>query len=431
VKSRLLALATWLLASGCATVPPEQAERDAIVIKAARACQLSHPGVHITGVDQYGRLEATYHASKEWAGFRVCFQAELKRLMGTTEFGAGRVVVPPSGPGPTTVPLELTGSVFLVRAMVDGTYPVTLLLDTGASLTIVRPQALAAARVEVSRMAPKILGIVVGGQTVSMPYVRLRSLSVGDATVESIDVAAYDATPHRRDVDGLLGGNFLNHFTVTIDRASRLLTLTRSGVVAGAPAAAASDRVWEAPVWTAGDEWRTQWRTPAGDGTFTRTVEGEEIVDDVPHWIVKSGRSRIYFVKSGLAWHFEKRDDETVLRRDPPVGYDWPVRVGKSWVHEYQLEEPAAGKSARVYRRCLAADEATTTVPAGTFLTLHVVCRDRADRIAYEHWYAAEPKSLVRERIALSGGDRWQELVSYRVTPAPVPALPATSSRTD
>jgi hypothetical protein len=84
-----------------------------------------------------------------------------------------------------------------------------------------------------------------------------------------------------------------------------------------------------------------------------------------------------------------------------------------------------------VYRRCLAVDEATITVPAGTFLTLHVVCRDRADRIAYEHWYAAEPKSLVRERIVQAGGDRWQELVSYQVTPAPAQALPATSSRTD
>ena len=235
VKSGLLALATWLLASGCATVPPEHAERDAVVIKAARACQLSHPAVHISGVDQYGRLEATSRSSNEWAGFRVCFQAELKRLMGAEDFAAGRPVVPPSGARPTTVPLELAGRVLLVRAMVEGTHPVTLLLDTGASLTIVRPQALAAARVEVSRTAPRILGTVVGGRTVAMPYVRLRSLSVGGATVESIDVAAYDATPHRRDVDGLLGGNFLNHFTVTIDRASRLLTLTPPGAVTPAP----------------------------------------------------------------------------------------------------------------------------------------------------------------------------------------------------
>ena len=236
MKSGRLVLATWLLASGCATtVPPEKAERDAVVIKAARACQLSHPGVHITGVDQYGRLETTVQSASEWAGFKVCYQAELRRLMAATDFAAGRLVVPSSPPTPTTVPLELAGSVFLVRAMVDGTHPVTLLVDTGASLTVVRPKALAAARVEISPTAPKILGTVVGGRTVSMPYVRLRSLSVGGATVESIDVAAYDATPGNREVDGLLGGNFLNHFTVTIDRASRLLTLTPPGVVTPMP----------------------------------------------------------------------------------------------------------------------------------------------------------------------------------------------------
>ena len=83
----------------------------------------------------------------------------------------------------------------------------------------------------------------------------------------------------------------------------------------------------------------------------------------------------------------------------------------------YQRQD-GDGRTSEFYRRCLAADETPLSVAAGTFLTLHLVCRDVDDRVVSEVWYAAEVKGAVRERIVSSQGDRIEELVSYTVRPA-------------
>ena len=68
-------------------------------------------------------------------------------------------------------------------------------------------------------------GNVVGGTRVSVPLVRARSVSVGNAAVEDLDVGVYDALPGRPDVDGLLGASFLHHFRFTVDRKNLRLIL--------------------------------------------------------------------------------------------------------------------------------------------------------------------------------------------------------------
>jgi hypothetical protein len=68
---------------------------------------------------------------------------------------------------------------------------------------------------------------IVGGQTVTAPAGprRLRSIRVGSLIVEDLDVGVYDAMPARQDVQGLLGGDFLRNFRVTVDRSGKLLIL--------------------------------------------------------------------------------------------------------------------------------------------------------------------------------------------------------------
>jgi len=68
-------------------------------------------------------------------------------------------------------------------------------------------------------------GSVVGGQRVAVPLVRARSVSVGSAAVEDIDVGVFDALPGRPEVDGLLGASFLAHFKFTVDRKNLQLVL--------------------------------------------------------------------------------------------------------------------------------------------------------------------------------------------------------------
>jgi hypothetical protein len=58
-----------------------------------------------------------------------------------------------------------------------------------------------------------------------VPYTRLRSLRLGSLTVEDIDVGVYDLLPGASAVDGILGGEVLGHFLLTIDRRRERLEL--------------------------------------------------------------------------------------------------------------------------------------------------------------------------------------------------------------
>lgn len=417
VRRVVLLTGWWLVAAGCASVSPEQAERDALILEAARACEGQARTVRIRGVDQYGQLRAEYQSSADWRIFTECYQNEIQQKLKARPLGTGRFVPPASSASRTSAPIQLAGGSALVGAAVNGA-PVTLLVDTGATLTILSPKATEKLGIAVRATAPKILTTVVGGGTFAMPYVRVSSLRVGEFTVEDIDVGVYDALPQAPAVDGLLGTNFLNHFKVTVDRDQRRLTLEASQGATAAPVEpieAASRRVWQAPTWTPGDEWSFRWEGPAGRGTFVRIVEGEEEIDGVAHYVVRSASRKLYLMKADLAIHLEKVGDEVVLRRTPPLAYAWPLQVGKTWESSYTREDPRAGRTRQAYRKCVAVGEETVAVPAGTFVTLHVVCRDRADRVIFESWYASEPKYWVRERSLQSSGLRTQDLVAYKL----------------
>jgi hypothetical protein len=66
---------------------------------------------------------------------------------------------------------------------------------------------------------------VTGGQTVTVPAGRLRSIRVDSLIVGDFDVAIYDALPARQDVQRLVGGDFLRNFRITVDRGAKRLIL--------------------------------------------------------------------------------------------------------------------------------------------------------------------------------------------------------------
>jgi len=424
MRTRLAALlALTLAANGCASAPPPQrTDREAAIRRALEPCERQYPTVRVIGIDDQNRLQAQVAPAHtaDFSKFQTCAQAAIKRQLDIRPFETGRIATTAR---PTTVPIRLAGTLSLVQVVVNGV-TATLLLDTGATLTVLNPAFARRASIEVPADAPKMTGVVVGGQRYAVPFVKVGSMTVGDVTVEGIDVGVFEGLGHLPGVDGLLGGNFLTHFKITIDRTGRRLTLEPSwpsspAATAAAPGMAATgDHEWQLPVWSAGDEWRMSWKTPTASGTSVLTVEGEETVDEVEHYVIRSGVRQIYYVKSTLGWHLEKVNGAVVLRRSPPIAHDWPLRVGKAWEIRYQRQD-GDGRNSEFYRRCVAADETPLSVAAGTFHTLHLVCRDVNDRIVSETWYAAEVKGVVRERTVSSLGDRIDELVSYTLKPAP------------
>jgi hypothetical protein len=113
------------------------------------------------------------------------------------------------------------GEAILVTARIAGAGPLTLMLDTGADRTIVAPQALG--RLGISLLnAPRaeirgVTGLGHGG------VIQVASLEVGGAKVGPLRIIAHDAA--LAQADGLLGRDFLEHFTVTIDARERVVTL--------------------------------------------------------------------------------------------------------------------------------------------------------------------------------------------------------------
>ena len=208
-----------LLAAGCA-LPPERTERERALRAAIDPCLKQYPSVRLSGIDDYGQVYARAPEHTDVEGFERCSREAIERahlgLIGTGKLAAAAA--------PATVAIKQAYSAFLVPVRINGISG-TLVLDTGASQTLIKPEYARRAGLEVAYGAPVVRGNVVGGTRVSVPLVRARSVSVGGAMVEDLDVGIYDALPGRPGVDGLLGASFLHHFKFTVDRKNLQLIL--------------------------------------------------------------------------------------------------------------------------------------------------------------------------------------------------------------
>ena len=120
------------------------------------------------------------------------------------------------------IPLVRNGSHYLVDARL-GSQPARLLIDTGASLTMLTPDTLQ--RTGSGARATGRTGLFnTANGRVSAPVYRLDALSVGDWRVSDLDVGVLELGDP--GIDGLLGMNFLRHFQFFIDQNEALLRLS-------------------------------------------------------------------------------------------------------------------------------------------------------------------------------------------------------------
>ncbi len=120
------------------------------------------------------------------------------------------------------VPLQRQGDHFLVAARLADGRSVRLLIDTGASMTILTPPILAGG--DYTDTGQRRVFSTANGR-VTAPVYRLDALSVGDWQVSEIEVGVLELadSPH---IDGLLGMNFLRHFQFFIDQNQAVLRLS-------------------------------------------------------------------------------------------------------------------------------------------------------------------------------------------------------------
>jgi predicted aspartyl protease len=119
------------------------------------------------------------------------------------------------------IPVTLSGGSILVPVTFNGTVSANLLLDTGASMTMI------SRRLASNLALPAIAsGLISGiGGTINAQIARVDSIKVGDAEVGGMAVSIHDL-PRFPRFEGLLGMDFLGRFHVSVDSSKQVLVLT-------------------------------------------------------------------------------------------------------------------------------------------------------------------------------------------------------------
>lgn len=179
---------------------------------------------------RYEDADGVIHYVDDISRIPPAYRDQVDVLETESNTGAVEPVIPESsadlaamGEGGVVTPVRISGNRVLVPVTVGyGTrsLPLTLLLDTGASSTLLDQEV--ARRLGV-RNTRSIQGRVADGRTIQAQRGVLDFLQVGPLTVEKLDTAFMDRRGREQGYDGLLGMDFLRHFEYRIDfRASTI-----------------------------------------------------------------------------------------------------------------------------------------------------------------------------------------------------------------
>ncbi len=156
-----------------------------------------------------------------------------------------RTVASPATPAPPATPsgpvaFDTVQGHILVRALLNQQEHVTLVLDTGASATSLTPDVARKLGLSPTAQTPTRTTAVVGGQRLEVPVVTLASLTVGAMRRDNLAIGILASFPNAPLIDGILGADFLQPFTMTFDYARSQLWLLPAG---SQPQAAAASPV--------------------------------------------------------------------------------------------------------------------------------------------------------------------------------------------
>lgn len=118
------------------------------------------------------------------------------------------------------VPIQMNGAAVIVPVVLNRAVQADMILDTGASFTVVSQQLAGRLGLKATRR----VSLVTANGVVGSPLAPLGSLKVGDAEATNLTVVIQDvaAVP---GLGGLLGLDFLSRYQISIDSRRQLLVL--------------------------------------------------------------------------------------------------------------------------------------------------------------------------------------------------------------
>jgi predicted aspartyl protease len=197
-----------------------------LALTAALGGLLAEPEVAVAQIFRWLDAEGAIHYSQGVDSVPERFRGSAviigyDRPASPAEPSPGSARVPPSGTGE----IKFTpGQPIMVTARINGAGSAQLMLDTGAVRTVINPAVLATLGVSYENAQRGTLKGVTGDAEVQA--VRVDSIEVSGARYGPLLVVSHDTGFGPGRGDGLLGRDFLDNFTVTIDNATGTLTLT-------------------------------------------------------------------------------------------------------------------------------------------------------------------------------------------------------------
>lgn len=144
----------------------------------------------------------------------------LRRLPQPPVSIASESAVPGGSQKAVVVPVHMTGTAVIVPVTLNRKIQTYMILDTGASLTVVSRQVAA----QLSLQAASHTSILTANGMIRVPLVPLKSLHVSDAAALDLMVAIHDFSPNP-NIGGLLGLDYLSRFHTSLDSRRNRLTL--------------------------------------------------------------------------------------------------------------------------------------------------------------------------------------------------------------
>jgi hypothetical protein len=123
--------------------------------------------------------------------------------------------------GAHVIPVKVSGSKVIVSVNFNNSTAANLLLDTGASRTMISSRIAKILRLQ-SMGSGRGYGI---GGMVTVSTARVDSVKLGEMERQNLLVMIHDFSPDP-NYEGLLGFDFLSHFHMTLDLQKSLLVLT-------------------------------------------------------------------------------------------------------------------------------------------------------------------------------------------------------------
>ena len=120
-----------------------------------------------------------------------------------------------------SIDLVRKGDLSWIEVILDGRIKQHFIVDTGASFTVINRATAKDLGITIDENTP-FIPVFTASSLIFTPLVTLRSIRVGKAEVENVDVLIHDLPS---DSAGLLGNSFLNKFKVMIDSVNGKMTL--------------------------------------------------------------------------------------------------------------------------------------------------------------------------------------------------------------